>query len=714
MNQNRDREAIPVGRFSSDIQKEGDSIRRQNNSFLKVCQRWDLSPSKRWKIFDRGMSGYHGAHLSPKAELGKFLTALQSNQVQSDHMGRLPVLVWESVDRMTRLPQMVANNLVRQLVDAGVSIVFDEADLWIDKVSIEDKWMILQGLIDSSYLYSRRLSRRQKSVWDGKREEIRSDHPIRMRRPSWINYDMQNHKFELNAGANAIKYIFEQTVEGVGQRRLVHKLQLNFRPIGTSGNWNGSFVQSLLNDRTVLGEFQPHQLDTNGKRVPIGNPIIGYYPAVIDEGLWYRAQSTKIRRTKLKGPITNFINLFTGLIFNGNDSHAMHIQTTRANRAGRTHVQRRLVSYGGKNKVAGSCPVSINYYDFEKAVLMRLMELRDADLNDQDSKHLVRLGEAEEELAGLKKRLRELQIVVEDENLGTIKALAASMAKLERRQDILINEINNIRTQLSLSKNLNDSKLEFDAFSNDVIKGSSSIYSSFTKERFYTKAQTAAINKPALVNILAARSEMKTSLLLDYRDRINRLVERITVWPLKNQKKVGFVAQITLHGGATRSISYYSGRYQSMLHRLGEKADPNQDFQSLIVNLKKYFDEKAEPELKQEIIADTLGNAAQIWLAQIRSKMTSQSFRVIPSKIKRFVSHLGVDLDPSEINKGRWDQWVLWLRGEVDCNRLKIATARVCYSRSRELVHWLQEQGRIAKIEGLDLSAARAFALETD
>ena len=164
MNDNKGREAIPVGRFSTTKQSDGDSIRRQHDSFCRVCHRWELTPSTRWQIFDRGMSGFSGEHLAKNAELGKFIFALQNNQIQPDTDGNLPVLVWEAVDRMTRLPQLIATDLVRRLVYAGIAIVFDESDLWIDKVTIEDKWIILQVHIDSAYNHSKRLSKRLKSV----------------------------------------------------------------------------------------------------------------------------------------------------------------------------------------------------------------------------------------------------------------------------------------------------------------------------------------------------------------------------------------------------------------------------------------------------------------------------------------------------------------------------------------------------------------------
>lgn len=720
MNQNTGREAIPVGRFSTDKQSEGDSIKRQHDSFSRVCQRLNLTPSSRWKIFDRGMSGFHGEHLSNKAELGKFILALQNKQIQPDADGNLPVLVWEAVDRMTRLPQLIATDLVKQLVNAGIAIVFDEADLWIDKKTIEDKWLILQVCIDSAYNQSKRLSRRIKSVWSGKREMIKSDNPIRMRRPAWIDWDRQTEKFVLNAGADAIRYIFEQTVAGVGQRQLVHKLQSEFSPIGTSKQWNGSYIQSILNDRTVLGEFQPHQFSHERKRISVGSAKIGYYPAVIDEPLWYRAQLAKERRTKLKGPNSKFVNLFTGLVYSGIDEYPMHIQTTRAERTKCKYIQRRLVSYGSRNRSVGSCPISISYGAFQTAMLRCLSELGDVDQNDQDSKHLGRLTKVEEELAGVNGRLSKLQLACENEDIGKLETLVVTIASVEKKRAILIDEIHTIKMELSTSQNLKKSKLEFDEFNKEFSSNWITVFNPIETQpivmQYFTQQQIASYltkRMPVFVRTHETNSDDLHVLLLHFQDMISRLVERITVWPIKKLKKTGFIALLKLRSGATRGISYYSGGYQVVLPNSEEQLDPNRVLQVLMSKLEKQLGGETDPPIKKEIIAKTMHDAAQIWLGEIRSKMSKQSFRVIPSKIYRFIAHLGADLAPSEINKTRWDLWVVWLRGEVEANRLKIATARVCYSRARELVHSLQEQGRIATIEGLELSAARAFTQKT-
>src|SRR5689334_14133606 len=131
------REAIPVGRFSTADQDKGDSDRRQALSFRRVCERWELAPSARWAIFDHGLSGYHGEHLS-KGELGRFLTQAEAGRIKPDRFGRMPCLVWEAVDRMTRLPQLEATDLIKRFVRLDIPIVFDETDLWIDKDTIDE------------------------------------------------------------------------------------------------------------------------------------------------------------------------------------------------------------------------------------------------------------------------------------------------------------------------------------------------------------------------------------------------------------------------------------------------------------------------------------------------------------------------------------------------------------------------------------------------
>jgi hypothetical protein len=83
--------------------------------------------------------------------------------------------------------------------------------------------------------------------------------------------------------------------------------------VGKNG-WHRSYLAKTLANRAVLGEFQPH-IKVEGKRVPQGEPIKHYFPAIVPEDLFFRAQHSKSQRrvsgSGRKG--VGYTNLFTGL-----------------------------------------------------------------------------------------------------------------------------------------------------------------------------------------------------------------------------------------------------------------------------------------------------------------------------------------------------------------------------------------------------------------
>jgi hypothetical protein len=65
-----------------------------------------------------------------------------------------------------------------------------------------------------------------------------------------------------------------------------------------SGKWHLSLVSRILKNRAVLGEYQPRRIDRDDgrNRIAVGEPIPNYYPAIIDESTFLRAQATSLRR----------------------------------------------------------------------------------------------------------------------------------------------------------------------------------------------------------------------------------------------------------------------------------------------------------------------------------------------------------------------------------------------------------------------------------
>jgi len=112
-----------------------------------------------------------------------------------------------------------------------------------------------------------------------------------------------------------VKRIFEEAAAGIGSYSITRRLnEQKVQPIARSQGWQTSYVSKILTGRAVIGEFQPHKL-VAGKRVPDGPAIANYFPAVISDKLFFRAQQG--RRARLlntagrKGRF--FSNLFSGL-----------------------------------------------------------------------------------------------------------------------------------------------------------------------------------------------------------------------------------------------------------------------------------------------------------------------------------------------------------------------------------------------------------------
>jgi hypothetical protein len=89
-----------------------------------------------------------------------------------------------------------------------------------------------------------------------------------------------------------VRQIFRMAIEGYGQRSIVGTLnEARVPAFRSQQGWQTSSVRRILTSRTVLGEYQPYTgTHRAGTWKPEGEPIKGFYPAVIDENTYWRAQ----------------------------------------------------------------------------------------------------------------------------------------------------------------------------------------------------------------------------------------------------------------------------------------------------------------------------------------------------------------------------------------------------------------------------------------
>jgi hypothetical protein len=134
--------------------------------------------------------------------------------------------------------------------------------------------------------------------------------------PAWLRLSADRTSYEvLDKRAAIVKRIFEEAAAGIGSYSITRRLnEQKVQPIARSKGWQTSYVSKILTGRAAIGEFQPHKL-VSGKRVPDGPTIANYFPAVISEKVFFRAQQGRRERLlKTAGRKGRFFsNLFSGL-----------------------------------------------------------------------------------------------------------------------------------------------------------------------------------------------------------------------------------------------------------------------------------------------------------------------------------------------------------------------------------------------------------------
>jgi hypothetical protein len=158
-------------------------------------------------------------------------------------------------------------------------------------------------------------SKRLKASWESKRKRTK-DKFITTIRPAWLDFDKTIGDFiENKERCMIVREIFEMAGRGMGKDRIAKSLNVSKIPtFGRSKNWHQSYIQKILQNRSVIGEFQPHRM-LNGKRIPVGSPIEGYFPNIVTDEQFYSILKRRNALAKVVGRArTSNRNLFTGLL----------------------------------------------------------------------------------------------------------------------------------------------------------------------------------------------------------------------------------------------------------------------------------------------------------------------------------------------------------------------------------------------------------------
>jgi DNA invertase Pin-like site-specific DNA recombinase len=297
-------------RMSTDAQMKGDSLRRQLELSELYAAANGLELAADFDLKDLGVSAFTGDNILTGA-LGRFLAFVRA--------GEIPVgsyLLVESLDRLSREAPRLALPRFLDIVNAGIVLVTlaDNRKYTIGDCRLEE---LLYSLVVMSRAHeeSATKSHRLKAAWKNKRESV-GDKKLTARCPAWLALSDDRTTFTIIKERKAvIARIFVEANSGMGAYTIARRLNHDRVPAfkGRDG-WHTSSINKLLTNRAVIGEFQPHKM-LNGKRNAEGQPRTLYFPGIIEEEVFYAAQTQRLqRRTSGGGRRGEYIsNLFSKL-----------------------------------------------------------------------------------------------------------------------------------------------------------------------------------------------------------------------------------------------------------------------------------------------------------------------------------------------------------------------------------------------------------------
>jgi len=273
-------------RFSTPDQLKGDSLRRQLKMSEEWCERNGQVLDRSLRLHDLGVSAFNGRNAT-HGRLAAFLKAVDDGTVAKGS-----ILLVESLDRLTRNQVGEALELFLGILRRGITIVTLNPEDTFDKDSINDVVKIIIALVIMSRAYeeSATKSKRMRTAWSQKRHDAQSNGKRLTRKiPAWL--DKQTFEV-LPRAADTIRRIFDLKLQGKGSRSVAKELNQDDTAWERPKGWHAAYVNRILGNRAVIGELQTNKL-VERKQVPDGEPVEGYFPAIVDRDVFFAVQ--KIR-----------------------------------------------------------------------------------------------------------------------------------------------------------------------------------------------------------------------------------------------------------------------------------------------------------------------------------------------------------------------------------------------------------------------------------
>lgn len=491
-------------RFSSPEQITGDSLNRQLKLSREYASKNGLALDESLNLKDLGLSAYSGDH-KIRGALGKFLELIEKGKIAKGSK-----LIVESLDRLSRELVLEALNQFIQIIKKGITIVTlaDNMEYSADTINANiGQLMFSLTIMSRAHEESAMKSKRLKSAWDSKRKNIEKKKLTKVA-PAWLRLNKRSQVFEpIPDRVKVVQRIFKLYLDGNGAEKIARTFNMEgLKEWGPKKNgWHKSYIQKILHNKSVLGEFQPHKIireDGRKKRVPVGKPIKNYFPEVVSDQDFFRAQE-RLKSNKSKGGKTGKINNLFGHIAKCGYCGAPMQYINKGN--GDTYLVCDNLRRG-----LGCINASFRYDEFEKTFIEKCGQLNLKSILPIDDSKEQEIDNLYKEIEGLNGKIVATGKAIE--NLDYQTTIAKSKATIEH-----------------ITKEL-DKALSEKATSEKKLKNEKQIL-----DRLLSSEKRSGIQLKNIQQLIGLLSEKTGDELIQLRQKlrseIRQLIKRIDVFP---------------------------------------------------------------------------------------------------------------------------------------------------------------------------------------
>ncbi|MFZ3418742.1 recombinase family protein [Vibrio harveyi] len=340
--------AYLYARFSTKRQEDGDSLTRQMQIAVEYCKRNGLDLSDQ-TFEDLGVSAFKEG---VKPALSDFIQAVREYRIpKGSH------LLIEDDDRLSRRGWRHTQDLIRELVDLGVSVVIMKTGVVYNSTNVNDLGQNLVLMVNADRAHKE--SERKSHLIRSQRTRARESRKVTGKLPFWIVRAKNTLGFDFDPlKLVAVKRLVELRLQGKSMQGVAKVLNAEGFVTGTGAAWSGSGVRSIVQNAALYGAKEYFDTDKATGRMN-KHPIdiaLNLFPKVIEFETWQAMQQKS--DNGLGGRVTRK-GAFSGLLKCGVCGAGMTQRTTTYK--GEQRLYRKCIK-----ACEGSCTQTENVREPEK------------------------------------------------------------------------------------------------------------------------------------------------------------------------------------------------------------------------------------------------------------------------------------------------------------------------------------------------------------